>query len=128
MAPENRAPSPWPPRGCRRGSSSRAGFFGSRSSRLRSNVTVLLFGRRLLLLAPATEVGISPKHHLERGIDDMIRRAGNERRVLLNGQCNWLLQFVLAFHHLRGFVDDRHPFSLPFFFLFVLTRHGQNTW
>src|SRR6266852_1589264 len=45
----------------------------------------------------------------------MIRRAGNERRVLLDGHGYGLLQFVLAFHHLRRLVNDRHEFS----FLFV---------
>src|SRR5713226_1846980 len=41
----------------------------------------------------------------------MIRRAGNERRVLLDGHGYGLLQFVLAFHHLRRLVNDRHEFS-----------------
>src|SRR5260370_41346830 len=116
MAPENRAPFRWPPRGCKRGSSSRGGIFGSRPRRLCRSVTVLLVTGRLLLLAPTTEVGISPKHHLECGIDDVIGSARNERRVLLDGHRNRLLQFVFAFHHLWRFVDDRHGFSFPFSF------------
>src|SRR5713226_4261616 len=111
MAPQKRAPFRWPPRGCKLGSASRRGFFGSRSRPLCCGVAILLLGRRLLLLAPATEIRVPPKHHLECGVDDMIRRAGNERRVLLDGHRNRLLQFVLAFHHLWRFVDDRHLFS-----------------
>src|SRR5271165_2846625 len=105
MAPENRAPFPWTPRGCKRGSSARKGFFGSRPRRLCRAMAIFLFSRCLLLLAPATKVRIPPKNHLECGVHDMIRRAGNERRVLLDGHRDWLLQFVLAFHHLWRFVD-----------------------
>src|SRR5882724_3683584 len=122
MAPENKAPFRWPPQGCRRGSASRGGFFGSRSRRLRSGRAFFAFRRGLLLLAPATEVGISPKHHLERGVHHMIRRAGDERRVLLDGHRDWLLQLVLAFHHLWRFVDDRHVFSF-----LLLTRWPNGT-
>src|SRR5882672_8576649 len=111
MAPENRAPFRWPRPGCKRESSSREGFVESRPRCLCRAMAILLFSRCLLLLTPATEVRVSPKHHLERGVDDMIRRARNERRVLLDGHRNRFLQFVLAFHHLRGFVDDRHEFS-----------------
>src|SRR5882724_8866911 len=122
MAPENRALFPWPTRGYRRGSSLPEGNFASRSCRLRRSVTVLLVTGCLLLLAPATEVGISPKHHLERGVHHMIRRAGDERRVLLDGHRDWLLQLVLAFHHLWRFVDDRHVFSF-----LLLTRWPNGT-
>src|SRR5260370_16823933 len=118
MAPENRAPFRWPPRGCKRGSSSLEGFFGSRSRRLRRSVTVLLVSGRLLLLAPATEVGISPKHHLECGVHDMVRRAGNERRVLLAGHSDGLLQLVFPFPPLAPFVVSHHLFFSPFFLSF----------
>src|ERR1700731_194569 len=111
MAPENRAPFPSTPRRCKRGSFSCGGLSGSRPRRLRRSVTIFLVSGALLLLAPATEVGISPKNHLECGVHDMIRRAGNERRVLLDGHRDRLLQFVFTFHHLRRFVDDRHEFS-----------------
>src|SRR5271155_1515271 len=124
MAPESRAPFPWPPRGCRQGSSSREGFSGSRPCRLCCCVTILLVIGRLLLLAPATEVGISPEDHLECRVHDMIWRAGDERRVPLDGHRYWLLQFVFAFHYLRRFVDDRHGFSFLSSFSFALTQHG----
>src|SRR5271154_2136008 len=115
MVPQKRAPCPWPPRRCKRGSSSREGFSGSRPRRLPHRVTIFLVSGPLLLLTPATEVGIPPKHHLERRIHDMIRRAGDERRVLLDGHRDRLLQFIFAFHHLWRLVDDRHGFSFFFF-------------
>src|SRR6266480_6497076 len=66
---------------------------------------------RLRLLAPTAELHISPDHYLQCGIDDVIRRALDEGRVLLDGNCDWLLQFVFAFHHLRRSINDRHDFS-----------------
>src|ERR1700720_1339901 len=111
MALENKAPFRWPPRGCTQGSASYEGFFESRPRRLCSNVSVLFLSGRLLLLPPATEVGIPPEHHLERRVHDVIRRALDERRVLLDGHSDWLLQLVLALHHLRWLIDDRHEFS-----------------
>jgi len=57
----------------------------------------------------------------------MIRRAGNERCVLFDRHGDGLLQLVLAFHHFRRFVDDRHEFSYLSSFP-LATRHGQNTW
>jgi len=50
-------------------------------------------------------------HDLQCGIDDVIRRALDEGRVLLDGDRDWLLQFVLALHHLRRSINDRHDFS-----------------
>src|SRR6266436_1290097 len=129
MASENRAPFRWLPRGCKRGSSSRGGFVESRSRRLPHNVPFLFVSGRLLLLAPATEVGISPQHHLERGVDDMIRRARNECRVLLDGDCDGFLKFVFAFYHFRRFVDDRHEFSfLSSFVCLISTRAKHMGW
>src|SRR5882724_73147 len=52
-------------------------------------------------------------HDLQCGIDDVIRRALDEGRVLLDGDCNRFLQFVFALYHLRWFVDDRHDSSFP---------------
>src|SRR5580700_646222 len=127
MALENRGPFPSTPRGCKRGSFSCGGLSGSRPYCLGRSVTIFLVRGALLLLAPATKVGVSPKDHLECGVHDMIWRAGDERRVLLDGHCNRLLQFVLAFHHLRRFVDDRHGFSFLSSFSLALTQHGQNT-
>src|SRR6266550_3596246 len=49
-------------------------------------------------------------HDPQCGIDDVIRRALDEGRVLLDGNRDWLLQFVLAIHHLRRLVNDRHDF------------------
>src|SRR5260370_3923842 len=111
MAPENKAPFRWPPRGCKRGSSSREGFFGSRSRRLRRGRAFFPLDRRLLLPPPAAELRVFPEHHLQRGVDDVIGSALDERRVLLDGHGDWLLQLVLPFHHLRRFVDDRHALS-----------------
>src|SRR5579859_7639834 len=94
-----------------RESSGREGFFESRSRRLCSSVSVFFLSGRLLLLPPAAEVGISPKHHLECGVHDVIWGALDECRVLLDRYGDWLLQLVLALHHLRRLIDDRHEFS-----------------
>jgi hypothetical protein len=45
----------------------------------------------LRLLAPAAELHISPNHDLQCGVDDVIRRALDEGRVLLDGNRDWLL-------------------------------------
>src|SRR6266851_10409266 len=103
MAPENKAPFPWPPRGCKRRSFWHGGFFGSCPRRLRRTVTVFLVTGRLLLLAPASEIRVPPKHHLERGVDDVIGRARDERRVLLDSHSDRFLQLVLPFHHFGRF-------------------------
>src|SRR5262249_28120407 len=119
MAHGNRAPFRWPPQGFQRGSASRVASFESRSRRLCRSVTVFLFTGRLLLLAPAPEVSVSPKHHLKSRIDDVIWCALNERRVLLDGHGDGFLQLIFTFHHLWWFVDDRHEFS--FLSSFLLT-------
>src|SRR6266576_3983240 len=54
---------------------------------------------------------ISPNHYLQSGIDDVIRRALDEGRVLLDGNRNRFLQFVLASYHFWRLVNDRHMFS-----------------
>src|SRR5882762_4312610 len=72
---------------------------------------VLPVGLCLLLLAPAAKFHISPNHDLQCGVDDVIRRALDEGRVLLNGDRDRFLQFVFALHHLRRFVNYRHDFS-----------------
>src|SRR5438445_5092148 len=103
MEPESRAPFPLPPREGTRGSALRAELAASCPRRLGCGMAILLFRCRLLLLAPPTELRVSPNDHLQRSVDDMIRRALDERRVLLDGHCNRLLQFVLDIHHLRWF-------------------------
>jgi hypothetical protein len=60
----------------------------------------------------------------------VIRRALDEGRIPLDGNCDRFLQFVLALYHLRRFINDRHDFSfLPYFFLSLLdagkTQHEQ---
>ncbi len=45
----------------------------------------------LRLLAPAAELHISPCHDLQCGIDDVIRRALDEGRVLFDGDRDWLV-------------------------------------
>src|SRR5882762_437285 len=50
-------------------------------------------------------------HDLQCGIHDVIRRTLDEGRVLTDGNCDWLLQFVFALRHLRRSVNDRHDFS-----------------
>src|SRR5213592_4906870 len=111
MAVQAEEPSRWPKRGYKRGRASPEGCVGSRARRLCHSVTGLLVNGCLLLLAPATEVGVSPKDHLEHRINDMIRCALDERRVLFDGYGDWLLQLVFALHHLWWFVNDRHEFS-----------------
>src|SRR5215472_714328 len=108
MAPGSRAPFPCPPRANRRTRASRGEFAGSCSWRLCRRVTILPFGLRLLLLAPAAEFCVSPNHHLQRGVDDVIRGALDEGRIFLYCKCDWLLQFVFALHHLRWLVNDGH--------------------
>jgi hypothetical protein len=44
-----------------------------------------------LVFAVACASHISPNHDLECGVDDVIRRALNEGRVLLNCNCDWAL-------------------------------------
>lgn len=81
--------------------------------RLRRSVTILLFRRRLLLLSPATKLHISPNHHLQSGVDDMIGRTLDKGGTLLDGERDRFLQFVFAFHHFGRLVNDRHGFSFP---------------
>src|ERR1700682_3753371 len=50
-------------------------------------------------------------HDLQCGIDDVIRCTLDEGRVLIDGNCDWLLQFVFALHHLGRLINDRHDFS-----------------
>ena len=64
-------------------------------------------------------------HDLQCGIDDVIRRALDEGRVLVNCNCDWLLQFVFALHHLRWFVDDRHDSSFLFSFFLAFLDAGK---
>ena len=59
-------------------------------------------------------------HDLQCGIDDVIRRTLDEGRVLLYGNCDWLLQFVFALYHLRRSINDRHDFSFSYLFLTLL--------
>src|SRR5215472_16185146 len=108
MAPGSRAPFPCPPRANRRTRASRGEFAGSCSCRLSGRVTILPFGLRLLLLAPAAEFCVSPNHHLQRGVDDVIRGTLDEGRIFFYCKCDWLLQFVFALHHLRWLVNDGH--------------------
>src|SRR6266581_263091 len=124
MEPGSRAPFPLPPREDTRGSVLRAEFAASCPRRLGSGMAILLFRGRLLLLTPPPELGVSPDDHLQGRVDDVVRRALDERRVLLNGHCNRLLQFVFALHHLGRFVNDRHKFFSSSFSL----GRGQNTW
>ena len=55
-------------------------------------------------------------HDLQCGIDDVIQRTLDEGRVLIDGNCDRLLQFVFALHLSGGLLNDRHDF-LPCFFL-----------
>jgi hypothetical protein len=50
-------------------------------------------------------------HDLQCGIDDVIRRTLDEGRVLIDRNCDLLLQFVFALRHLRRSINDRHDFS-----------------
>src|SRR5207253_2082876 len=93
----------------RRGRVSNGGFVGSCPRRLRRGMYILPVCLRLL--APAAELHISPNHDLQCGIDDVIRRALDEGRVLLDGDRNRFLQFVFALHHLGRLINDRHDFS-----------------
>jgi hypothetical protein len=60
---------------------------------------------------------ISPNHDLQCRVDDVIRRALDEGRVLLDGDRNRFLQFVFGFHHFWRLINDRHDFSSLTFFL-----------
>src|SRR5437879_6032100 len=111
MAFGSRAPFPWPPRAGKRGSASNGGFVGSCPRCLWRGIDILPVGLCLLLLAPPAKFHISPNHDLQCGIDDVIRRALNEGRVLLNCNCDWPLQFVFAPNHFRRSINDRHDFS-----------------
>jgi len=61
-------------------------------------------------------------HDLQCGIDDVIRRALDEGRVLLDGNRDQFLQFVFALHHLRRLGNDRHDFSFLISSGFYWTR------
>src|SRR5580658_10207202 len=106
-------PSPCLPRADRQRSASRGEFAGSCTRRLCRRVTILLVWRRLLLFAPAAEFHVSPNHHLQRGVDDVIRSALDEGGILLDGKRNGFLQLVFALHHLGRLVNDGHRFSPP---------------
>jgi hypothetical protein len=73
------------------------------------------------LLAPAAELHISPNHHLQCGIDDVIRCALDKGGVLLDGNRDRLLQLVFALHHFRRLVNDGHDFS------FLISRWPYGT-
>src|SRR5579859_207526 len=128
MAPGSRAPSPCPPRADRQRSAWRGGCAGSCPRRPYCGVTILPVRLRLLLLAPAAELHVSPNHYLQRGVDDVVWRTLDEGGVLLDSDRDRFLQLVFALHHLRWFVNYGHSVLLFFLFLIGVTGHGENTW
>src|SRR6516165_7386604 len=110
MTPLSRA-ARWPPRARRQPSPSRRVPVESWLRPGLWHKRWTLFGIRILLLPPPREFFVLEDNHLERRINDVVRRAVDEGRILLDCEKHIVLKLELPLHDFRYLRNDGHSCS-----------------